>query len=58
MQKTQTSGHPVSDKVTISMLDNLNEIKEKGMDSFLASQTAKYTCPPCGGFICVHKGRA
>ncbi len=39
------------------MTDNLNEIKEKGMDSFLASQTAKYTCPTCGGLICVHKAR-
>ena len=44
-------------KYAMSMTDNLNEIKEKGMDSFLASQTAKYTCPTCGGLICVHKGR-
>ncbi|WP_319580763.1 hypothetical protein [uncultured Methanospirillum sp.] len=44
-------------RYAMSMIDNLNEIKEKGIDSFLASQTAKYTCPTCNGLICVHKAR-
>jgi len=44
-------------KYGMSMIANLTEIKEKGMDSFIANQTAKYTCPTCGGLICVHRGR-
>jgi len=38
----------------MSMIDNLREIQEKGMDIFLANQREKYRCPACGGTICVH----
>ena len=44
-------------KYAMSMIDNLNEIKKDGIDSFLASQTTKYTCPTCNGLICIHRGR-
>ena len=44
-------------KYAMSMIENLNEIKEKGIYSFIASQTAKYTCFTYSGLICVHKGR-
>jgi hypothetical protein len=39
----------------MSMIENLNEIKEKGMDVFLTHQVEKYACKTCGGLICVHR---
>jgi hypothetical protein len=44
-------------KYGMSMIDNLNEIKVRGMDVFLAHQAEKYTCPICQGLICVHRSR-
>ncbi len=38
----------------MSMIDNLNEIKQSGIDTFLKNQRKKYKCPRCGGVICVH----
>ena len=42
-------------KYNMSMIDNLNSIKENGMDKFLISQEAKWKCKKCGGMICCHK---
>jgi hypothetical protein len=44
-------------KYGMSMIDNLTEIKDKGMEAFLVHQTEKYTCPTCQGLICVHRSR-
>lgn len=44
------------DKYHMSMIRNLNEIREKGMDAFLQSQEEKWNCPDCGGTICCHNG--
>ena len=38
----------------MSMVENLKELKKKGMKKFLVSQKKKYKCPECGGVICVH----
>jgi uncharacterized OB-fold protein len=38
----------------MSMIDNLNFIKENGMEKFLNSQEEKYRCDQCGAVICVH----
>ena len=40
----------------MSMIENLNFIKEQGMEEFLEQQTEKYKCPACGETICVHNG--
>lgn len=40
----------------MSMLDNLESIKEQGMEHFLAAEKEKWTCPECGGVICCHNG--
>ena len=42
------------EKYDMSMIENLNFIKEKGIERFLEQQKEKYTCPKCGGIICVH----
>ena len=44
-------------KYGMSMLENLNVIREGGMDEFLRAQTQRWTCPRCGGLQCVHRGR-
>jgi hypothetical protein len=41
----------------MSMIENLHELKEVGIDAFLASQREKYRCPRCGGMICIHNGK-
>ncbi len=38
----------------MSMIDNLNEIKQSGINAFLQNQREKYKCPRCGGVICIH----
>lgn len=41
-------------KYNTSLIENLNAIKDNGMKRFLQEQSKKYTCPQCGGTICVH----
>lgn len=40
----------------MSFLDNLNFIKEHGMDKFLEKQKEEWKCPDCDGVICCHNG--
>lgn len=42
-------------KYNMSMLENLQHIKEYGMKSFLKNEEKKWTCKQCGNIICVHK---
>ena len=44
-------------KYDLSLIGNLNYIKEKGMDAFLEREKTKLTCPTCGGVISVHTKR-
>jgi hypothetical protein len=41
----------------LNLIGNLNYIKEKGMDAFLEHEKERWTCPTCGGVICVHTKR-
>ena len=38
----------------MSMVENLQELKEKGMKKFLETQEGRYECPKCGDVISVH----
>jgi hypothetical protein len=40
----------------MSMIENLENIKEFGIRTFLRAEKKKWTCSECGGTICVHKG--
>jgi hypothetical protein len=40
----------------MSMIENLERIRDKGMDDFLDEETVKWRCPECGGVICCHNG--
>ena len=40
----------------MSMIENLEYIKEYGMEKFLEKEEEKWRCPECGGVICCHNG--
>lgn len=42
-------------KYHMSMIDNLNLIKDKGLETFISSQN-KFACQDCGEYITVHNG--
>jgi hypothetical protein len=43
-------------KYNMSMIENLENIKENGIRKFVKSEKARWACPECGGTICVHRG--
>ena len=43
-------------KYHMSMIENLEFIKENGINAFLSRETAKWDCPDCGGTVCCHNG--
>ena len=43
-------------KYNMSMIENLESIKELGIRQFVRNEKARWSCPECGGTICVHKG--
>lgn len=43
-------------KYNMSMIENLEYIKEFGIKKFVENEKTRWTCPKCGGIICVHKG--
>jgi hypothetical protein len=45
------------EKYKMSTIDNLNFIKEKGIEKFLESEEEKYRCDECGSVVCVHTGK-
>lgn len=40
----------------MSMLENLEFIKTKGLAAFKEKELERWRCPECGGVICVHRG--
>lgn len=42
------------ERYDMSMVENIKELKTKGIDAFLKDQQQKYRCPNCGKIICVH----
>lgn len=43
-------------KYHLSMIENLNFIKEHGIENFLKKEAVKWLCPNCGGTISCHNG--
>jgi hypothetical protein len=39
----------------MSMLENLEYIREAGIRRFVRQERERWTCPDCGGIICVHR---
>lgn len=42
-------------KYHMSMLENLEKIKLQGMEEFLKTETARWTCRECGNIVDVHR---
>ncbi len=42
-------------KYGMSMIANLENIKESGIRSFIRDEKEKWRCSECGGLICVHR---
>jgi len=40
----------------MSMIENLEYIKEHGMKMFLEKEAEKWKCPECGAVVCCHNG--
>jgi hypothetical protein len=43
-------------KYYMSMIDNLNFIRDYGVRKFVKNEVARWTCSKCSGTICVHDG--
>lgn len=43
-------------KYHMSMIDNLEYIRENGINALLEREEEKWKCPECGGVICCHNG--
>jgi hypothetical protein len=41
-------------KYGMSMIGNLESIRKLGVREFVRTEEARWTCPECGGVICVH----
>lgn len=41
----------------MSLKENLELIKNKGVSKFIAEQYKKYRCAKCGGLISIHNGK-
>ena len=41
-------------KYRMSMLENLQAIRDAGIEAFVASEQERWACPGCGGLQCVH----
>jgi len=41
-------------RYNVSLLENLKKIKEVGVNKWVGEQAILYTCPECGGEICIH----
>lgn len=39
----------------MSMIENLESIKQLGLEVFTTREKDRWKCPECGGVICVHK---
>jgi len=43
-------------RYNMSVVENLENIRDTGMEQFLENEKTKWTCMECGGTICVHNG--
>ena len=44
-------------KYNMSMLENLNNIKDNGIEFFLSNEEKRWKCQTCGKIICVHHNK-
>ncbi|MEW5736373.1 MAG: DUF3795 domain-containing protein [Thermodesulfobacteriota bacterium] len=44
-------------KYGMSEVENLEYIRENGIEKFIRNEKKRWACPQCGGTMCVHKKR-
>ena len=44
------------ERYRMSMIENMEYIRDNGMAAFLKKEEEKWKCPECGGVICCHNG--
>ncbi|MEW6222632.1 MAG: DUF3795 domain-containing protein [Candidatus Hadarchaeota archaeon] len=44
-------------RYNVSLVENLIFIKNHGVGRFLSQEQGKWSCPRCGGTICIHNGK-
>jgi hypothetical protein len=42
-------------KYSMSMLENLDFIRQSGLNAFVEKEKKRWACPNCGAMLCVHK---
>jgi hypothetical protein len=42
-------------KYAMSMIENLESIRDVGLDAFIATERERWKCEACGGVVCVHQ---
>ncbi|MCJ7734585.1 MAG: hypothetical protein MUP11_08550 [Anaerolineales bacterium] len=42
-------------KYHMSMLENLKSIEDNGIRAFVRNEKVRWSCPDCGGILCVHR---
>ncbi len=47
--------HRYTTRYAVSPLENLERIASVGVDRFVAEESLRWTCPGCGGHLCMHK---
>jgi hypothetical protein len=45
------------ERFDMSMIENLEYIRDNGIHNFLKKQKTTYQCPECNGILCVHNGK-
>ena len=56
-EQLQKLDNKYRERYDMSMMENLKDLKERGMKEFLETQEKKYRCPKCGDVISVHDGK-
>lgn len=55
-KRLQTLDKRYRTKYHMSMIENLNDMKENGIENFLQKEEEKWSCPECGRILCCHNG--
>ncbi|MBN2612227.1 MAG: DUF3795 domain-containing protein [Bacteroidales bacterium] len=42
-------------KYSMSMIENLEFIRDHGLESFVERENTRWACPVCGAILCVHR---
>jgi len=53
-QKLQKIDSLYQERYSVNLVENLKRIEEIGVEKWFQEQKELYTCPECGGEICVH----